>query len=241
MGVVGCWCKGSWFCAGMGVAKYLPGQGPWVVYEPVCSWCDAVSVIFNLPDYQVLDAIDLPSGGRRVIVRVDAIAGGCPGCRVVSARVHAWRRQRVKDLPHAGDVELVVVKLRLVCVEHACTRRMFTPSTPELLFRARCTSRLRQAMLKAVIGHGRPVARVAASFNVAWWTAQKTVNSAIDTLHIIQRGIDEHRYRKVRWFRAPDSWVWVRIESWMTTIVNTRCGQVRGVVDGRTAPPSKVG
>ena len=118
----------------------------------------------------------------------------------------------MKDLPHAGDVELVVVKPRLVCVEQACTRRTFTPSTPKLPFRARCTSRLRHAILKAVIGRGRPVTRVSGSFNVAWWTVQKTVNSAIETLpdintlHITQLGIDEHRHRKVRWFRDPDSW-----------------------------------
>ena len=83
--------------------------------EPMRSRREAASVIFNLPDYQVLDAIDLPSGSRRVIVRVDTITDSYPVCGVVSARVHAWCRQRVKDLPHAGDVELVVVKPRLVC------------------------------------------------------------------------------------------------------------------------------
>ncbi|WP_255439022.1 hypothetical protein [Propioniciclava sp. MC1683] len=35
---------------------------------------------FNLPDYHVIDAIDLPLGGRRVIVKADTIAGGCPDC-----------------------------------------------------------------------------------------------------------------------------------------------------------------
>ena len=46
--------------------------------EPTCSPRDAASVIFNLPDYHVIDAIDLPSGGRRVIVQADAVADGCP-------------------------------------------------------------------------------------------------------------------------------------------------------------------
>ena len=78
--------------------------------EPMCSLRDAASVIFNLPDYHVIDAIDLPLGGRRVIVKADTIAGGCPDCGVVSARVHAWCRQRVKDVPHAGRVEVIVVK-----------------------------------------------------------------------------------------------------------------------------------
>ena len=34
--------------------------------EPTCSQRDAASVIFSLPDYHVIDAIDLPLGGRRV-------------------------------------------------------------------------------------------------------------------------------------------------------------------------------
>ena len=40
--------------------------------EPTCLQRDAASVIFNLPDYRVIDAIDLPLGGRRVIVQADA-------------------------------------------------------------------------------------------------------------------------------------------------------------------------
>ena len=46
--------------------------------EPMCSRRDAASVIFNLPDYHVIDAVDLPSGGRRVIVQADTVADGCP-------------------------------------------------------------------------------------------------------------------------------------------------------------------
>ena len=108
--------------------------------EPTCLQRDAASVIFNLPDYRVIDAIDLPLGGRRVIVQADAIEAGCPDCGVVSDRVHAWCRQRVKDIPHAGRVEVVVVKPRLVCVERACPRQTFTQTTPDLPLRARCTT-----------------------------------------------------------------------------------------------------
>ena len=99
--------------------------------EPTCSRRDAASVIFNLPDYHVIDAVDLPLGGRRVIVQADTVADGCPDCGVVSARVHAWCRQRVKDIPHAGSIELIVVKPRLVCAEGACSRRTFTQATAE--------------------------------------------------------------------------------------------------------------
>ncbi|WP_275216574.1 hypothetical protein [Pseudarthrobacter sp. H3Y2-7] len=46
-------------------------------------------------------------------------------------------------------------------------------------------------------------------------------------------GIDEHRYRSVRFFRDPATRAWKRYEPWMTTIVDLDTGQVLGIVDGR--------
>jgi len=57
---------------------------------------------------------------------------------------------------------------------------------------------------------------------VAWWTAQRCVNAAavalpdVDRLHVTQLRIDEHRYRRVRWFRDPDQGGWRRVEPWMS-------------------------
>ncbi len=199
---------------------------------------DAASVIFNLPGYRVVDAVDLPLGGRRVKVLPVELDAGCPDCGVVSGRVHAWTDQRVRDIPQAGRVEVVVRKARLVCGEPLCPRRTFAPATAELPARARCTTRLRTAVLDAVVDSGRAVAEVAKAYGVAWWTVQATVNAAavllpdVDDLHVRRLGIDEHRYRSVRWFR-DDSGGWRRVEPWMSTIVNADCGQVLGVVDGR--------
>jgi transposase len=67
---------------------------------------------------------------------------------------------------------------------------------------------------------------------------QATVNAAavllpeVDNLHVRRLGIDEHRYRRVRWFR-DDQGGWRRVEPWMSTIVNADCGRVLGIVDGR--------
>ena len=75
-------------------------------------------------------------------------------------------------MPHAGRLELVVVKPRLVCAEPGCPRRTtFTQTTGELPRRARCTTRQRTALLTAVIDQGQPVAQVAQDYGVAWWTA----------------------------------------------------------------------
>src|SRR5215213_10307356 len=186
---------------------------------------DAASVIFNLPGYRVIEAVDLPLGGRRVKVQPVDLDQGCPECGVVSSGVHAWVMQRVRDIPHAGWVEVVVRKPRLMCAETGCPRRTFTPVTTQLPARARCTTRLRTAVLDAAIGSGRAVAEVAAAHGVAWWTVQATVNAAavllpdVDELHVRRLGVDEHRYR--------------RVEPWMSTLVNADSGQVLGVVDGR--------
>jgi transposase len=199
---------------------------------------DAASVIFNLPGYRVIEAVDLPLGGRRVKVQPVDLGDGCPDCGVVSGRVHAWSVQSVRDVPHAGRVEVAIRKPRLVCAELACPRRTFTPTTAELPVRARCTTRLRTAVLDAVIDSGRAVSEVAAAHGVAWWTVQATVNAAavllpdVDDLQVRHLGIDEHRYRRVRWFR-DESGGWRRVEPWMSTIVNVDCGQVLGIVDGR--------
>jgi transposase len=199
---------------------------------------DAASVIFNLPGYRVIDAMDLPLGGRRVKVEPTVVADGCPDCGVVSERVHAWTERRVQDVPHGGRVEVVVRQARLLCAEAACGRRTFTPASEQLPARARCTTRLRAALLDAVIEAGRAVAEVAADHGVAWWTVQATVNAAavllpeVDDLRVRRLGIDEHRYRKVRWYRAEGGG-WRRVEPWMSTIVNADSGQVLGIVDGR--------
>ena len=62
-------------------------------------------------------------------------------------------------------------------------------------------------MLDAVINSGRAVAEVAADYGVAWCTVQATVNTSavllpeVDNLHVRRLGIDEHHYRRVRWYR----------------------------------------
>ena len=99
------------------------------------------------------------------------------------------------------------------------------------------------AVLEVVIASGRAVDEVAGAFAVAWHTVQATINMAIMTLPAVDDitvrllGIDEHRFRTVRFFRDPAAnngqGAWKRVEPWMTTFVNLQTGQVIGVVDGR--------
>lgn len=198
---------------------------------------DAASLIFNLPDYDVIDAVELPEGRRRIEVE-SLEPAGCPECGVVAERVHSRRRQRVRDVPVAGAVELVWVKRRWFCDEVLCARGTFAEATEQVPRRARSTGRLRAALVAAVIDSGRAASETARAHSVSWWLVQAALLAAavllpdVDTMPVRRLGVDEHRYRSVRFFREP-SGAWRRFEPWMSTIVDIDTGQVLGVVDGR--------
>jgi transposase len=207
------------------------------VFEPTGSQRDAASAIFNLPDYRVIDAVTDAAGVRRVEVESTALPG-CPVCGVLAVRVHSRRRQRVRDVPVAGPVDLVWVKRRWFCDETRCLRRTFSEITDQVPAYARSTSRLCQALVAAVVVSGRAASEVAGAHRVSWWLVQSMLTAAADLLTdpddvgVRRLGVDEHRYRSVRFFRDPDG-AWRRYEPWMTTLVDTDTGRVLGVVDGR--------
>jgi len=156
----------------------------------------------------------------------------------VAERVHSRRRQRVRDVPVAGAVEVVWRKRRWFCDEARCDRGTFAEFTDQVPRRARSTARLRGALLAAVVGSGRAASEAARAHGVSWWLVQAAVTAAVlllpdvDARLVPRLGIDEHRYRTVRFFREP-SGGWRRFEPWMSTIVDIDTGQVLGVVDGR--------
>jgi transposase len=163
---------------------------------------------------------------------------GCPQCGVFAQRVHSRRRQRLRDLPVAGPVELVWVKRRWFCDQARRSRGAFSEVTDQVPAFARSTARLAQALMTAVVVSGRAVNQVARAHRLSWWLVQSMLSAAADLLtdpdHTpVQRlRVDEHRYRSVRFFREPDGGWW-RYEPWMTTLVDADTGRGLGVVDGR--------
>jgi transposase len=207
------------------------------VFEPTGSQRDAASAIFNLPDYRVIDAVQDADGVR--LVEVESVAPpGCPVCGVLAVRVHSRRRQRLRDVPVAGPVQLVWVKRRWFCDEPRCRRGTFSEVTDQVPAFARSTARLCQALVAAVVVSGRAASEVARAHRVSWWLVASMLTAAADLLAdpdgvLVRRlGIDEHRYRSVRYYRRPDG-SWRRYEPWMTTLVDADTGRVLGVVDGR--------
>ena len=91
-----------------------------------------------------------------------------------------------------------------------------------------------------MITSGRAASEVARAHGVSWWLVQAALAAAavvlpaVDDVPVTRLGIDEHRYRTVRWFRT-DQGAWRRFEPWMTTLVNLATGQVLGIVDGRNS------
>lgn len=207
--------------------------------EPACSRRDAASVVFNLPGYDVIDAVDLPLGGRRVVVQAVERDEGCPDCGVISTRVHAWVKQRVRDIPAGGDVVEVGSGSPAWCAPRTDAGGRRSPRPPSSSRPGRGGwPRLREHLADAVLDSGRAVEEVAASYGVAWWTVQDAVDAAVvelpevDTLRVRHLGVDEHRFARARFFR-DDTGGRQRVEPWMSTFVNTDTGQVLGIVDGR--------
>lgn len=200
----------------------------------------AASVLFNLPEYDVVEVARDQAGGRRVVISTHHLEAACPGCGVLTARVHQRTAQRVQDVPFDGLVEVVWIKKRWRCLEVLCTRATFTEATAEVPARSRLTTRLKDAITTAA-GEVRAVDRVATQFGVSWPTVQRQIDAAalaLVTLRqhrprlVTQLGIDEHRFRSVRWFK-DDAGAWKRVEPWMITFVDLANGEVLDVVDGR--------
>jgi len=79
---------------------------------------------------------------------------------------------------------------------------------------------------------------VARAHGVSWWLVASMLTAAADLIgdpdqnQVRRLGVDEHRYRSVRFFRDEHGG-WRRYEPWMTTLVDAETGRVLGVVDGR--------
>ncbi len=94
-----------------------------------------------------------------------------------------------------------------------------------------------------VAGEVRAVDRVATQYGVSWPTVQRLISAAARALATQRRhrprlvtrlGIDEHRFRSVRWFKN-EAGSWQRVEPWMITFVDLANGEVLDVADGRNS------
>ena len=198
---------------------------------------DAASILFNLPGYRVLSAVRGPDG-REVLVETIADEGACPDCGVVSGRVQARPVQRVKDVECGGEpVAVRVRKRRYVCTEELCRRRTFTEVTDQLPARARLTTRLAARVVAQLRAEPRAVSAVAAEHDLSWPTVMNLLTGTVDLAgpdprRLVRRlGVDEHRFRRVRYVRGEDGSV-RRVEPWSVMLTDLDTGAILDVVDG---------
>ncbi|HEY7226268.1 MAG TPA: transposase family protein [Micromonosporaceae bacterium] len=182
---------------------------------------DSTSLLFGLDSLRVVDVVRVADRVVQVVIETVERQGICPECGVASTRVKGRTLMRVHDLPVADQrVALWWRKRRLVCLEPACPRRSFTPSTVEIPARSRLTARLRQRLAEAVAGSNRAVSEVAAEYGLSWWCGP--VHRAFlaasarwlpPPAPVRVLGIDETRARTVRWVledvgcRHSDPWM----------------------------------
>jgi hypothetical protein len=127
----------------------------------------------------------------------------------------------VKDVS-CGDAPLLVGvhKRRYTCTETRCPRKTFTEATEQLPSQARVTTRLATRVITALRAEPRAVSRVADETGLAWPTVMRllaaTVDlaSGVDGRHVRRLGIDEHRFRTVKFVRDPDTAKVTRLEPW---------------------------
>ena len=203
---------------------------------------DAASILFNLSGYRVVSAT--PGVGveqpRQVLIETTTSEGACPSCGVLSSRIQARPTQRVKDVPCGGErLDVLVRKRRYACRESLCPRRSFTEETEQLPARARVTTRLTEQVITACRAEPRAVSRVAHEAHLSWPTVMRMLtttldlDTGVDRRHVRHLGIDEHRFRTVRYLRDPDTHAVKRVEPWSIVFTDLDDGAILDVVDGR--------
>ncbi|ANS79341.1 Mobile element protein [Serinicoccus hydrothermalis] len=202
---------------------------------------DAASILFNLSGYRVVSAgAAVGDQPRRVLIETVAGEGACPSCGVLSSRVQARPTQHVKDVTCGGQpLDVVVRKRRYACGEALCPRRSFTEETEQLPARARVTTRLAEQVISACRAEPRAVSRVADEAALSWPTVMRMLtttvdlDTGVDRRHVARLGIDEHRFRTVRYLRDPDTQSVKRVEPWSIVFTDLDDGAILDVVDGR--------
>jgi transposase len=202
---------------------------------------DPASILFNLPGYRVISVSPGLEGNlREVLVEAVDVEGACPACGVLSSRVQARPTQHVKDVACGGErIDVTVRKRRYRCIESRCPRVTFTEQTDQLPARARVTTRLSEQVITACRAEPRAVSRVADEAGLTWPTVMRLLTctidlvTAVDTRHVQRLGIDEHRFRTVRYLRDPDTHAITRVEPWSIVFTDLDTGALLDVVDGR--------
>ncbi|MEV8318369.1 ISL3 family transposase [Streptomyces sp. NPDC059900] len=144
-----------------------------------------------------------------MVVQVEALStatrAACPGCGCWSERIHGSYLRCPRDLPAAGKLVVVALRVRrFVCSEDSCPRKTFAEQVPGLTRRfGRRTERLRSALVSVGLAlAGRAGARLtdALGASVSRNTLLRLIASLPDPPIAVPRvvGVDEYAQRRGR-------------------------------------------
>lgn len=199
---------------------------------------DAASILFNLDGHQVV-SVERTPGGTEVFIEPIAAEAACPDCGVLPSRIQARPVRGVKDVSCGGElVQVRVRKWRLRCPEDACPRVSFGQTTEQIPLRAILTTGLVASLAQAAALELRAVTGLAAAGQVYWTTVMRIlvatarIDGDIDRALARRLGIDEHRFRTVRYL-ADETGRIKRVEPWSIVVTNLDTGTILDIVDGR--------
>jgi transposase len=125
----------------------------------------------------ICEGPEIPGFVQRRTHVESTMESGCPACGVIGTRRHSLRRQRIRDIPVAGPVEVIWSKRLFFCDECECPRRTFFEATTEVPRLARSTRRLQNTLVSAVIESSRAATQAAAAYGVSWWLVLRALGT----------------------------------------------------------------
>jgi transposase len=201
------------------------------------------SALLGIDGVTVTEVEEEQDGQFSVWARITGPAA-CPGCDVVSERVHEWTMTRPLDVRSGGrSICLCLVKRRLECETQDCPRGTFTEWVPQVPARCKITRRLLDNAAHEVTERGITPSEAARHSGISWPTvhgafAEKAGEILGDEpARVAHLGIDEHRRGRPRWRKDTDTGETVQLaDRWHTCFYDLSGRQgMLGQVEGRTA------
>jgi len=200
-------------------------------------------VLFGMAGVAVTDTERGADGRLTVWARI-TLPAVCPGCGIVSERVHQYAETRPRDVRACGqDVDFCLVKRRMKCAAGDCPRKTFTESVPQVPPRCTITRRLLEQAGAEVADRGITPAEAARDAGISWHSAHGAFGEAADQVldgqpaPVAHLGIDEHRRGRPRWRTDDLTGETVQLaDRWHVCFYDLDGSQgLLGQVEGRTA------
>jgi transposase len=204
---------------------------------------DTASVLFGMDGVEVTEAERGADGRLTVWARI-TVPAMCPGCGVVSEKVHQYVTVTPRDVRACGqDTDLCLVKRRMKCAGKDCPAQTFTEPAPQLPPRCTITRRLLEHAGAEVADRGITPAEAARDAGISWPSAHAAFKAKAGEIlgeepaPVAHLGIDEHRRGRPRWRKDAGTGETVQLaDRWHVCFYDLDGNQgLLGQVEGRTA------